>query len=310
MHYLLLTVASALSCSQVVVNKYYNKGKNNPFSAVLFIALAVALVFAIGARFCFDFKPFTIGVGIGFGLCYIAGFLFQILALKEGSVSLTSLVLSYSLVLPTLFGMIAYKEYPSVFYYIGLVALVVSLLLVGLPRRKTGVTAENGENGERKGLKITPKWAVYVSLGFLGNGCCSILSTFHQRKMKSLYLLGEVAKADYKSELMLVGMAVVVAVTSIVIFATRKQNDGPCLKRAAAFGSACGGINGLMNTISLIVVTAAVIPVSLIYPLRGAMDILFSFLAGLIFFKEKPDKLGVVGLLCGLSAIVLFNLKI
>lgn len=309
MHYLLLTVASALSCTQVVVNKFYNKGKNNPFSAVLFIALAVALVFAIGARFRFDFKPLTIGIGLGFGLCYIAGFLFQILALKEGSVSLTSLVLSYSLVLPTTFGIVFYKEYPNFFYYIGLIALVASLLLVGFPRKKTVTVGENGEvHEEQKGLKVTPKWVFYITLGFLGNGCCSILSTFHQRKMRALYELGKVAKADYKSELMLVGMAVVVVVMAIIIFATRKKDDGPCLLRASVFGTACGGLNGLMNTITLFIISSAVIPVSLMYPLNGSMSIIFSFLAGLLIFKEKPDKLGIVGLLCGLSAIILFNL--
>ena len=77
-----------------------------------------------------------------------------------GSLGVTMLIFSYSLIIPTFYGVIVLKEPVSYFTWIGLSLLAVSLFLL---------------NFKNETVKISLKWSVFTFMSFVGNGMCSTI---------------------------------------------------------------------------------------------------------------------------------------
>ena len=99
-------------------------------------------------------------------------------------------------------------------------------------------------------------------------------------------------------------MAIVATTMLICMLATRK--NGLYIKRSLLFGGACGLINASMNLLSILAIVA-VENVSMIYPLSSGLKLILSAVASYLFFKERPDKLRVAGLILGAIAVVFLN---
>ena len=144
---LLILLAIVGTCSQSVFKKAFAIRHDAPFVFSVVSVISSALYFSISAGSNFTFTWDYVPYAVGFGVCYAASFLCFMYAIKEGSLALTSLALSYSLVIPTLFGLIFLGEDPTVFLVIGIVLLLVSLYLI------------NYEKGEKK---ITVRWMIFT----------------------------------------------------------------------------------------------------------------------------------------------------
>ena len=146
---LLLTVQNAL-------RKQYNQAKE-PRGAFTFSAvgcLFALMFFVVSSRFSLDFKVEILPYALGFAASYGTAVIFSFLAIKHGSLSLSSLISSYSLIVPTLFGIAFLGEEQSATLYIGLLALCISLLLVNLKKTKDD-------------KKINVKWVNFVLCYYL-----------------------------------------------------------------------------------------------------------------------------------------------
>jgi drug/metabolite transporter (DMT)-like permease len=88
------------------------------------------LFFVFSSGFSFDFDPSIIPYSIGFGLTYGSAVAFSVYAIKYGPLALTSLISSYSLIIPTFYGIFFLNEETSATLYLGLCALMISLFLV------------------------------------------------------------------------------------------------------------------------------------------------------------------------------------
>ena len=101
------------------------------------------MFFVCSAGFKLDMNPALIPYSIGFAVTYGMTVMFSMIALNYGSMSLTSLVTSYSLIIPTFYGLLFLGDPSGPFLYVGLVLLFASLTLINL----------------RKGdMKISGKW--------------------------------------------------------------------------------------------------------------------------------------------------------
>lgn len=281
---LLLLTTVSLSAQYVISGIYNQKGKkSNPFLFNLFMAAAVTLFFTAAAGFRLRWTWETVGYGLLFGVSYISSFLFQLYALKTGSISVTSLILSYSLIIPTVFGAIAYRETPSPWFYIGLAILAVSLFFVGF----------SGKKGEEK--KVRLKWLGAVAVAFIANGMCSVIQSHFQR----------LSEGAYKSEFMIAGMAMVVLVAAVGSAVTRKsaKNSFP---RASWLGAICGVFNATVNLLVMLLVSR--MDVSLVFPLVSAGSLIMTCFAAALFFRDRLDLLKTIGLVTGVVAIVFLNL--
>ena len=97
------------------------------FNAVL-SAAALLFFFFTSSKLNFDtsFIPYS----IGFAISYAVASKFMVLAVAYGSLSLTSLFVSYSLMIPTFYGLVFLKDSISIGFVPGLILLMISLFLV------------------------------------------------------------------------------------------------------------------------------------------------------------------------------------
>ena len=182
------------------------------------------MVFLVTAGGKLTFTLDFIGYSLAFAGSYCFARVFGLLAIKVGPLSLSSLLTSFSLLIPTFYGIIALNEQTSMLLYLGLALLLAALVLINFEKK-----------GEEK--KITLRWVIYILLGFVGNGMCSTVQKIQQINQAGLY----------KSEFMIVALGIsVLAVGVIAVFTERKQML-PAIKKGAVCFIPCGLSNGIVN---------------------------------------------------------------
>ena len=212
--------------------------------------------------------------------------LFNTLAILTGPLSITTLLVSFSLLIPTFYGIIFNSEVPSAYFYIGLVFLVISLIAINL--KKKGVTEK----------KASPKWFLFTMLSFLGNGGCTVSQTAQQKAFNGAY----------KSELMIIALAFAFIAIIIVAFVTEKKNTWHNLKVGLPYHLLYAVSNGFVNLFVMMLTGGNLLPVSVIFPTISAGGIIGSALLAVIAYKEKLTKLQVAGIIIGAVAGVFLNL--
>lgn len=95
---------------------------------------AIATLFAFLFYFIVAGRPEWSSAYLGYSIlyaisCAVTGIMGH-LAIMNGSLAITSLILAYSLVLPTLYGLVVLKEQAGCFQYAGIALLLVPLYLV------------------------------------------------------------------------------------------------------------------------------------------------------------------------------------
>jgi drug/metabolite transporter (DMT)-like permease len=283
MEFVYLLMAALSGSAQSIIGGFYNKRKASPFKYGLLLSVTVAVFFVISARFQLNFQWETVMWATFFGISYMCATVMNLLAIRHGGVPLTALVMAYSLIIPTIFAIIAYGEYPVWTFYIGLVFLMVSLFFIGVPRKTA------------KKQQINAKWLICIIVAFIGNGTCSLLQAHYQRLSGGLY----------RSEFMIIAMAIVVLGQLVAIYADRKTVYDVGFKHAL-MGVSTGVFNGVVNL--LIMVLVGMMSSSLVFPLYSGISLVVSVIASRIFFKKNPDLLSYIAIGIGLVAIVLLNI--
>ena len=226
----------------------------------------------------------TIGFSAAFGVCFVGATLYTLLAVAEGLLALSSLVISYSLLMPTVWGIIFNhsEQYKSWQFIVGIVLLCASLFLI---RDKDGKT-------------ITKKWVLYVVLAFVTNGVANIIMDVHQG-----YYPGQ-----YRSTFLAIAMVFVVAITALIILIRNKKN----VKYRKVPLVLCSGLNGTANACAnmfvLTVLAAGVIPSFVMFPVMSAGQSLVCFLMSFFIFRERFTKTQYVGYFLGALSVVLLNM--
>ena len=267
---------------QNIFKKAYNIKIGNKGSFVFSagLVLSAALFFLFSSGFKLDFKAEVIPYSLAFAASYGTAVLMGFLAINVGSLSLTSLINSYSLIIPTFWGLFFMGEGASLFFWIGLGILFVSLFLM---------------NFGRAGTKITLKWVVFVFLSFLGNGICSAVLTAQQKAFGGLY----------KNEMMIMAL-LTVAIVLVGVAAFRERGEVKESLRGAHFMIACGVANGVCNL--LVMILSVKMPASIMYPVISAGGIIITGIVSLLIYREKLSVNQCIALLLGTVSVVLMNI--
>ena len=280
----LLLSASAIGISaQGIIKKYYN-GKVGGRGVFLFTSVSVlfsCLIFVITSGGNLDFRAEVIPYSLGFAVSYGAAALVGFLAIKYGPLSITSLITSYSLVIPTFFGLIFLGEEVGFTFWIGFALLIVSLFLI------------NSRGGE---IRITPLWVVFVILAFLGNGICSAVQAAEQRAFSG----------GYKSEFMITALLCVSATILLLSLFTERGDAAFCLKRGTHLMAMCGCANGLVNLFIMLLVSS--MSAALMYPIISAGGIVLSWGVSRFLYKEKLTLGQNIALVLGICSVIFMNI--
>ena len=250
-------------------------------SGIEFCVLMV--IWAITGRESLTHLP-TLGISAAFGVCFAAATLYSLLAVAEGSLALSTLVISYSLLMPTVWGIIFNhsEQYKSWQFIVGIVLLCLSLFLI---RDKDGKT-------------VTKKWGLYVVLAFVSNGLCNILMDVHS----------ELYGGHYRSSFLASAMVVVVLISvSIILIRGKKRScykPIPLVVNSGLNGTA----NACANMLVMTVLAGGVIPSFIMFPVMSAGQFTFCFLLSFFLFRERFSKTQYVGYFLGALSVVLLNM--
>lgn len=292
MDYLFLVLYIAMNSSQFIFSSLYNRRQKNadPYLCTLLIGATVLAFYAVYGQFRFEYDGDTLLYGLIFGGAYCVGYIFQIKALKVGSVSLTSLLLSYSLLVPILFGVLYYHDSVGVTFWIGLSLLLVALFLVNFnPSEKSASSADK---------KNKLLWLLFAMLSFCGNAACIICATMQQK----------LSGGGHRFEFMTYAMAVVIVVNLTLTLINNKKTGMtlPSLKRGWWCAVILGLLNGATNLCYMVLAARNNIPVSLLNCFNSGGSLLLTFLLARFIFKEKLRPLQLVGFFIGVASVILF----
>lgn len=273
--YLLNVLCSA---GQSALGKQYANrgGESLPFNInKALIGTLLFLVLGLVSGFSWHFYTMLFGAIYGISLCISMHTGFK--ALSIGPMALTSVIASFSLIIPFVFGIAFWNESLTILKFIGIIFLLISILLINIKK----------ENG------FSAKWLFYALITLLSNGICSVIQKMHQVKFPSLY----------KTEFMFWALLCV----SIVLLITHnaKRNKKTPLK-FSLLGTFSGVANCLANYIVLYLSSTE--NASVLFPIVAIANIIAVWIIGILFFKERLRLLQTFGLLIGVISVVLLKI--
>ncbi|MBQ8440741.1 MAG: EamA family transporter [Clostridia bacterium] len=282
--YLLIVLASV---TQSATTKLFNRQSphSTVFNAVK--ACTALLFFALIAAFGFTFHLPTLWFGLGYGSCLCLSMYAGFKALCLGPMALTSMLVSFSVFLPVVWGVTVGNEGLKPIQGIALLLLLLALFLTNADRLKSH---------DRQGTVTNyGVWLLFVGITFLCNGICSILQKQHQ----TLY------PEQYSREFMFFAMLLCAVI--FLVAALRKTPPREFKKaKGKRYGAISGIANGAANLFTLIL--AGFENASLLFPMISAGTLLASLICGRILFKEKLKRNHLAALGVGLIAIILLKL--
>ncbi|MBO7761385.1 MAG: hypothetical protein J6T24_01155 [Clostridia bacterium] len=288
----LMYLAAVLSAVvQSASAKLFNRHSDSAATFNFIKALTALGLFALLAVGGFTLHLPTLLWGLAFGACQAASMYAGYRALCLGPMAPTSMLVSFSVAMPILWGLSVGGEALKPLQIPGLILLFAAMILTNadkLFRRLPDTAAPRSAGGY--GV-----WLSFVALTFLCNGCGSILQKEHQVRYP----------AAYTREFMLAAMLVCALSFSVLLFLKRaphahRPTGG---KRYGVLAGVTMGLSGFL-TLSLSGAEKA----SILFPMISAGTLLGVLLCGRLLFRERLRLNHYLALLCGILAVVLLKL--
>ena len=288
MDYLFLTLTVFAYATTSICGKGYNLkniGGKDPVPAYNFLLLATVFIgWYVLYAFDFSFDVSVLPYSLSFALLYIFSFLGTIYALKSGSAALTSLLIGFSLILTTVWGLIFWNAELNAVIVSGLVLAVISVFLCVF-------------RPEESKKKASLKWFLCVVVAMVGNAGCQII----QRTQQTTF------NGRHGKMLMTIAAFISFAVFFVIYLVKRKSGSEPVTKKTAYLPVLSGVCNVLLNFFVILLATSELSP-SLVYPAICVGGIIVVTLFSLAVFKEKLRRIQWVGIVIGIAATLLLSL--
>lgn len=239
------------------------------------------LFFLILSKFHLDFKFELLPYSVVFAIFIALTPVFQIYAVMNGSMAITSLAMPYSLIIPTIHGVVFLNEDIGINAYIGFVLLLTSIFMLN---------AKKEDN-----IKISIKWLISVFMVFAGNGLSSVIIKLQQLEFNE----------NYKNEFMIITF-LVAAILSFMMAIFKKDNLKQELKECFKWAVCNGTANGGVNLLTLIL--TGLIPSAILFPSVSAGGIALTFVIAVLIYKERLSKVQLIGYMLGIASVILLNL--
>ncbi|WP_407372115.1 SMR family transporter [Carnobacterium sp.] len=300
-----LTLAIICSASIALIFKYTENVKANRYvitSANYFVGFAISLfmVFSRGllngitreVSFAKDFSllsssndhilsPYSsivwgLIVGGIFGSFFFLSFVYYQKSIKENGVGISGTIAKLGILIPMIFSIVIWKEFPSVIQWVGIALSLVSIVIVNL-----------SQNSLEK-FDIKPA----IILLFIFGGMAEFSSKFYQK-----YALEE-----YKDVFL---FALFFVAFLISIFYTFKEKSTITKKDILT-----GFVVGIPNLFSsyFLILSLATLKTSVVFPIYSAGSIVLINIGGFLLFKEKIARKNQVAIILTVTALVLINL--
>ncbi len=234
-----------------------------------------------------------------FGCIFSMTVFLNLIALDFGPLSITNLIVNFSLVVPLVYSAIAYDEALTPWRIVGLALFVVCMFLFANPK---------GEGGK---ARSTFKWILLSALALLCNGMLAVIQRAYAMATDNVYatpfLMFGYLFATVTSLLLGLILHLRRRKVSVSVDTTQATQDSD-KHRYALVGWALlvGAANFGLNLVVTLLATR--MDAAIVYPvIQGGGPIIVT-IASRVLFKEKISPIKLFAILLGCVAIVLLNL--
>ena len=236
-----------------------------------------AVLFLLAMGLPQSLSPFTLVLGVVFGLVVAGQNLASLQALKLGPLSYTMVICSLSTLIPTVSGAIWWGETISPVQYAGIGALVICFVL-----------SAGGEGAQKK---ASLRWMLWCLVAFLSAGAIGVIQKWHQNTPWK----------DEQEGFLLVALTVSALFSGgvLALLALRKRSEREV---RSYFGllRLCVALNNKLN-----LYLAGVMDSAVFYPVMNGGTLMGTTLCACLLFRERLTKRQWIGLAVGIVAVIL-----
>lgn len=248
------------------------------FSSILFGELSIPLDF-----FDRPWWPFSVLLGC----IFIVGFNIMALSFQKSGVALTVIIQKMSLIVPSAVAIAVYGEPLGWFKAIGILLALVAIVLVNVPSKK---------NPEQ--INIFHPLIIYPLLTFLLSGIIELFLFYVEVEQ---LVVGDGIKFTATS----FGIA---AVIGLVFTSMRYIKSGVHFGRKEFIGGIVLGLPNYLTIYLLVYLLSKGWQGSILFPINSIGILILTALVGFVFYKEHPDRMKIIGIGLGVTAIILLSL--
>ncbi len=264
--------------------KFYNRTKGDSIAFNVIKSCSALVFFAVLSIWGLDINAETALYGCLYGISLTVSMYSGYKALVSGPMALTSLIVSFSVIIPVIYGIGFCNEKMSLFKGLGFLFLVIAIISANVGKPKN--PAEKASSG---------KWLLFVMITFVTNGICSVLQKLHQIKFPG----------EYSSEFMLFAMLTCSA-AFVIISAFRLSVKSYKAVGGKKYAFIAGITNAIVNYLTIVL--AGFESASVLFPTISVGTILGALLCGTVLFKEKMRVNHFVALAGGIAAVVFLKI--
>jgi len=289
-YYLLLLISIILTvCKSSLYNSYAKKSSPTIESTFCFNAISygvAALIALVGM---------LVGAGTLSGTTVICAFFYALIvislqtisitAMRVGAMSTTSICVMYGMIIPAVAGPIFWKESIGILQIVGILLMIASLWLI------------KGKTPTQE--KITSKkWIVLAIFAFVFSGMAGVMEKIHQSTEASAERLPFV----------FVACAFMFVFSMAARLILRKKNNKILTRSTVSLAALSGLVLGLYSTVNLTL--SGKLDSMIYYPIANGGAMLLTVLVSVIVFKERFDKLRIIGTVIGLLGILCLSIPV
>lgn len=305
---LAITMAANLVCcvtlNYITQNFENGAAARHIFNIITSIVAAITLFAVSGTLHA---STFTIVLGIVFGLTTAIQRVAHLQALEMGPFAYTSVIVSLSMLIPTLSGAAFWGEQIYMIQILGIVLMIGCLIL------------SVDFSGEQK--KSSLKWLLFCGLAFIGTGAIGLMqkwhqSTVYQAELNQFLVIAFITSAAYS--LLSVGFirqrslgrtvrdteSVKAAAHTETATDTDSTHKRKLLTTAPVilmiFCGICIAINNILNLYLSGAMDSAVF-----FPIVNGGGLILTTLSALVLFRERLSAKRWLGIALGIIAVIL-----
>lgn len=266
--------------------------------------LCTVIVFFCFNGFRFSISAFSLGLAVIMTLCSGTYVILGFKLISMGHMSTYTLFLMLGgMMLPYFFGLGFLNEEFSILRLIGLALMVVSIVL-------TAIHDDNSRADRQQQPRVKKDHKKYLLMClsvFLLHGCVNIVAKVHQLPHFSDITV------TAQEFVMLTALTKAVIFSLLYYYLCWRDHKKPADRRPprAKFTPLVFGVitlGALVDGLSCLgqLLGAAHLPATVLFPLVTGGSIILTALAGRLFFREKPSKKALIGIILCFAATLFF----
>lgn len=283
--YLIISIIASASVN-ILSSFFILKNKIHKNSAFLFnfiSALAALCGWSIFYAIEGGFNPNVLLYSAIYGLSFVGAFIFLFLAVENGPLSFTTLIIQMSLVFTAIWGFIFWGTKVTTFSILGIILICVSLVLCIYKK----------ENNKRFNFK----WLLFAFLACASNASASIVMKSEQIDFNN----------QFGGEMMFFALLFAAIISGIVWFFMRKKIEITNVKGTWWIIVLAGLCNFLLNVFVILLAKTTMSP-TIIYPTLAVGSLGLNILYSFVVNKEKLTVIQIIGLVIGAVSIVFLSI--